>query len=98
MEWISVKDRLPENAQNCLFVTTTDRKVYSGFYLAPKKTKEESKDYNGSFTVGFIYDNARFSIRNDKTDFGCVWGIGFNVWKSNEYEVTHWMPLPEFAQ
>lgn len=94
--WISVKEKMPKNGQNCSFVTTTDKKVYTGFYLAPQKTKDEGEGYNGHFIVGFVYDHANFKMLNSKANFGCVWGIGFNVWKQNEYEVTHWMPLAVF--
>lgn len=97
--WISVKVELPEHGQNCSFVTTVDKKVYTGFYLAPQKTDNEmepGEGYNGCFKVGFVYGKLNLSVINTKLNVDCVCGIGFNVWKQNEHEVSHWMPLAMF--
>jgi hypothetical protein len=82
-EWISVKDDLPLNHQNVLFITTEDRKVYPGYFVAPPSGSEES-NFLGVFRIGF-YPAKTIDLLTST----------FNVWAHNQSEVSHWQPLPE---
>lgn len=85
--WINVRKKQPEHLQNVFFVSTSEE-VFAGFFLKPDG---KNPSLVGSFRVGTIYDK---KTTNEKLQAGGgAWGIGFNVWKENSFEVTHWMPL-----
>ncbi len=81
--WISVKDNLPSNHQNVLFVTAEGQQVYPGYFVAPPSKSEES-NFLGVFRIGY-YSPKTLDLLTST----------FNVWAHNQSEVTHWCLLPE---
>lgn len=81
MEWISVKDRLPQEGAEILLYRE-DAGVFSGKYtsLAEELTDKQLEDFEGS---DHIYDAFFFAI-----DF-----TGYTLLDSDE-EPSHWMQLP----
>lgn len=96
MEWISIKDRLPEPGVPCL-VSITRKKWNSNDTISfvlrakhiPRFFEEDEENYNGD------------SDWNDENDT-YYWPEGW--YETNHYEEvnwqveqepTHWMPLPE---
>lgn len=50
-QWISVKDRLPEENENCLFISSANNSVYIGRYICTGKkgaVKFEKRDGRGT--------------------------------------------------
>lgn len=94
MQWISVKDMLPENRKPVLAVVKEDAFIYVVRASYAKKFDIESTtDYDEEF---FDYD--------EKTDaYYCKPGwYENNVFEDIHWgvcgEVTHWMPLPELPK
>jgi len=81
MEWISVKDRLPEENQIVFGITpqctNNEIMVFEYQYI------DGAIDENGNETSGWVWANCY----GDITCFAPEW--------DDDYEVTHWMPLPE---
>lgn len=101
-EWISVKDRLPENEQDVIICV--ERRHYSNpnrfirivakaFYTDGKHSTEHT---------AYVWDNDCIDMEYDEEND--VYLIPEGWWESIEYGeefsavsdfVTHWMPLPE---
>lgn len=100
-EWISVKDRLPENEQVVLICAKRRRYCYpdkfiriiaKAFYTDGKHDADHSA-YRWDYDVDMYYDEERDAYI-----------VQEGWWESVEYaenfyavddEVTHWMPFPE---
>jgi len=95
-KWIDVRKKKPKNGQNVFFVSTADKEVLIGFYV--QSEKHYGDGHIGSFIIGTVYNKKDFLESRFTKPKGCSWGIGFNVWKQNGYEVTYWKPieLPKF--
>lgn len=83
MEWISVKDRLPNEEEDVL-VLVRNIEHYG-------RHKEKRNIYRDVY-VGWIVDD----------EWATVYCHGFQYlnkesekYQNEEYEVTHWMPLPK---
>lgn len=100
MEWISVKDRLPDNEETvliCAEVRTAGRKpfclVVRAFHTDGKTNTEDS---------AYSWDFGEFDAEYDADKDAYIIPAGW--WESTQYVdeftsvsdfVTHWMPLPE---
>ena len=82
-DWISVKDRLPTNYQNVLFITTEDKQVYPGYFVAAPARNEES-NFLGVFRIGY-YSKKTLDLLTTT----------YNVWANNQADVSHWQPFPQ---
>ena len=91
-QWIDVRKKQPDDMQNVYFVTTINSEVLVGFFEKPDKHCE---GFLGTFWTGNVYG----VISKKDGLYHFARGIGFNVWKHNEHEVTRWMPLemPKFS-
>lgn len=83
MEWISVKDKLPEEEQDVLIFTKTVE-IYG-------KHKERKKTYYNVYCGYYDGDEWLTSYC-----YGCEYIERMNEkYKNEKIVVTHWMPLPE---
>lgn len=97
MEWISVKDRLPDNINNVLCLTNTLGKrpiQFIGSYTKGHEIAYYDEDYDGEYDPiedkdGQLYLKPGWYECEEqiRSDFDEYWIIRDNV--------THWMPLPE---
>lgn len=79
MQWISVKERLPDKTCDCLiyipdsYNTICDEGVQLGSYVY--RTGVRTRKQNGFYVVS-------------------LWGCDYDTEEATEL-VTHWMPLPD---
>lgn len=90
MEWISVKDRLPETDGEgthkydvLVYIPKRDGVNQHGIYIGKLLEVEPDRDGSGNF----------WGIPTPGSDW-TVWGWGY----LEEPVVTHWMPLPEMPE
>jgi len=81
MEWINVKDRLPENNDRVIILSLTEINDYSYPY-----------NYNDACEMGFYekgkwFSETRFDILDHTKEAPVSW--------QDIEGVTHWMPLPD---
>lgn len=103
MEWISVKDRLPENEKNVLVVVR--RKWFSnpGKYYNFVVNAFRTDGKHNTEETDYIWDFGGYEhLEYDEENYAYVIPEGW--WESVHYseefsavddEVTHWMELPE---
>jgi hypothetical protein len=83
MEWISVKDRLPEYQTFCLVVTIANEYGETDMQSYALGILERKRDIESLFINPLLND---------------MWFLdGALKWVEKEY-ITHWMPLPEFPE
>lgn len=82
MEWISVKDKLPENNN---YVLVAD------FNFTPTEGLEAD-----NYFIGYWDGENWFADANETFVRVCAgWNGGIISSDVNQQDVTHWMPLPE---
>lgn len=88
MEWISVKDRLPEDGGRILIaihgIGDEGKREESGVFFAIYKDRRFFVSVDDAASVEFDLFISR------GTSIFTVWGM--------RYEITHWMPLPELPE
>lgn len=83
MEWISVKDRLPDaDGKVLVFIPQREGCLQNGMYLGELKPIK-ANDGSGNF----------FNIPIEASEW-TVWGFSY----FEHPIVTHWMPLPELPK
>ena len=83
-QWISVKDRLPDNEEDDVLIYCREIEHYG---LHKEKRKAYHAIYKGA------YDGDRWYTT---WCYGCKYIEDVNAeWPDEEITVTHWMPLPE---
>lgn len=83
-QWISVKDRLPENEEDDVLIYCRETEHYG---LHKEKRKAYHAIYKGAYDGDRWYTN---------WCHGCKYIEDVNAeWLDEEITVTHWMPLPE---
>lgn len=87
MEWISVKDRLPENHDRVIICSMNDINYYAYPY-----------NYTDACEMGFYeegkwFSDTRFDILDEHGTLGKRLILEDKQWCLDN--VTHWMPLPK---
>lgn len=93
IDWISIKDRLPKNAQRCII---WDKRCHCS-YDGTKETIEHI--YIATFLLGEHkpYGPWRFCDTGyGNNEFPWAWEEGARKWHSQD--VTHWAELPHWSE
>lgn len=84
MEWISVKDRLPNFEESILFT--------NGGWICAGQYNEKTGNVYFHLSNTNVIQIMNSEINTETCGFLCEW----NPWGNIDTEdVTHWMPLPE---
>lgn len=88
LEWISVRERLPETKKR--YVTFADQDISNGEIVGEEEVVLPVSDFVVVVTTEHIGDGEFVTFPSIDKRVGCSW--------LNSMGVTHWMPLPELPK
>jgi hypothetical protein len=105
MEWISVKDKMPEEGQ-IVDIWEMPRTQYLETALSLRGTEYANEYYDDTMYNGWRSTNYKYSIEDDEGPISIFTECAsryLTIKQGRKYktlcvengEVTHWMPLPE---
>jgi len=91
MEWVNIRERMPELNTNILVTCKV------GHYWAEIDGSEDNRHLE--ILVGYLHDeHEHFKALKSHIVFCVDCGCSGPEFDREDYEVTHWMPLPELPR